>query len=116
MSATRVYNEDTIRTPVYPDAIFLLPLRVHPQAVVRQISDLENGGRFEKSARKDLLFFDNVLVGKDSLIRGDRGADVFRGNNWWVLHGNDRLRAQAAEGGKAMYFDPILLLWKGGIF
>lgn len=70
----------------------------------------------EKSARKDLVFFDNVFVGKDSLIRGDRGVDVFRGNNWWVLHGSDRVRAQAAEGGKAMYFDPILLLWKGGIF
>jgi hypothetical protein len=70
----------------------------------------------EKSARKGLVFFDNVFVGKDSLIRGDRGADVFRGNNWWVLHGNDRARAQAAEGGKAFYFDPISLLWKGEIF
>ncbi len=70
----------------------------------------------EKSARKDLLFFDNVFVGRDSLIRGDRGVDVFRGNNWWVLHGNDRARAAAAEGGKAFYYDPISLLWKGGIF
>ena len=70
----------------------------------------------EKSARKGLLFFDNVFVGRDSLIRGDRGVDVFRGNNWWVLHGNDRARANAAEGRDALYFDPILLLWKGGIF
>jgi hypothetical protein len=70
----------------------------------------------EKSARRDLLFFDNVFVGRDSLIRGDRGVDVFRGNNWWVIHGTDRARAEAAEGGKALYCDPINLLWKGGVF
>jgi len=70
----------------------------------------------EKSAHLDLVFFDNVFVGRDSLIRGDRGVDVFRGNDWWVIHGNDRARAEAAEGGKALYCDPISLLWKGGIF
>ncbi len=69
----------------------------------------------EKSARKDLLFYDNVFVGGDSLIRGDRGVDVFRENIWWVLHGDDRARADAAEGGKAFYYDPFTLLWKGGI-
>ncbi|HEV2482709.1 MAG TPA: right-handed parallel beta-helix repeat-containing protein [Puia sp.] len=70
----------------------------------------------EKSAHRDLVFFDNVFVGRDSLIRGDRGVDVFRGNIWWVIHGNDRARAEAAEGGKALYCDPMSLLWKGGIF
>ncbi len=69
----------------------------------------------EKSARKDLLFYDNVFVGRDSLIRGDRGRDVFRGNIWWVLRGDDRARADAAEGGKASYYDPFTILWKGGI-
>ena len=70
----------------------------------------------EKSAHLDLVFFDNVFVGRDSLIRGDRGVDVFRGNDWWVIHGTDRVRAEAAEGGKALYCDPFTLLWKGGIF
>lgn len=70
----------------------------------------------DKSARRGLSFYDNVFVGRDSLIRGDRGVDLFRGNDWWVLHGNDRARAEAAEGGKALYCDPILLLWKGEIF
>lgn len=70
----------------------------------------------EKSAHLDLVFLDNVFVGRDSLIRGDRGVDVFRGNDWWVLHGSDKARAEAAEGGKALYCDPIRLLWKGGIF
>ena len=70
----------------------------------------------EKSAHRDLVFSDNVFVGRDSLIRGDRGADVFRGNLWWVIHGNDKARAEAAEGGKALYCDPMSLLWKGGIF
>ena len=70
----------------------------------------------EKSAREDLRFYNNVFVGRDSLIRGvfSRDTDLFRGNDWWVLHGNDRARADAAEGGKAFYYDPILLLWKEG--
>lgn len=72
----------------------------------------------EKSAREGLRFYNNVFVGRDSLIRGvlGSGGDVFRGNDWWVLHGNDRARADAAEGGKALYIDPFLLLWKEGIF
>lgn len=72
----------------------------------------------EKSTREDLRFYNNVFVGRDSLIRGvlGSGRDVFRGNDWWVLHGDDRARADAAEGGKALYIDPFLLLWKEGIF
>jgi len=60
----------------------------------------------EKSAHRDFKFYRNIFVGKDSLIRGVRGPDVFSGNDWWVLHGEDRRRADAAEGGKATYKDP----------
>lgn len=60
----------------------------------------------EKSARKQFTFYKNIFVGRDSLIRGDRGSDVFRGNGWWVLHGEDRRRADAAEGGRALYGYP----------
>lgn len=42
------------------------------------------------SARKQFAFYNNVFVGADSLIRGDRGVDIFGGNDWWVLHGGAR--------------------------
>lgn len=61
----------------------------------------------EKSLRKAFVFYNNIFVGRDSLIRGDRGADVFRRNDWWVLRGEDRRRADAAEGGTALYRDPV---------
>lgn len=38
------------------------------------------------SARKGFVFRENIFVAADSLIRGDRGADEFEGNDWWVLH------------------------------
>jgi hypothetical protein len=37
------------------------------------------------SRREGFVFRDNIFVGTDSLVRGDRGADVFKGNDWWVL-------------------------------
>ena len=70
----------------------------------------------EQSVRKDFIFSNNVFVGRDSLIRGKRGNDVFRGNDWWVLRGDDRARADSAEGGRAFYYDPILLLWRDATF
>lgn len=60
----------------------------------------------EKSARRGFVFYNNIFVGADSLIRGDRGVDRFWGNEWWVLRGDDRARADAAEGGKAKYEKP----------
>ncbi|HEY4289392.1 MAG TPA: right-handed parallel beta-helix repeat-containing protein [Puia sp.] len=53
----------------------------------------------EKSARRGFVFYNNIFVGRDSLIRGDRGADVFEGNDWWVLRGG------AAMPG-ALYMNP----------
>lgn len=38
------------------------------------------------SARKQFTFYNNIFVGKDSLIRGDKGVDVFKRNDWWVLN------------------------------
>src|SRR5580658_4059194 len=38
------------------------------------------------SARQGFVFRDNIFVGADSLIRGNRGVDVFVRNDWWVLH------------------------------
>jgi hypothetical protein len=40
----------------------------------------------EKSRRKQFRFFNNIFVGEDSIIRGDKGSDQFVGNNWWSLH------------------------------
>ncbi|HTR29030.1 MAG TPA: right-handed parallel beta-helix repeat-containing protein, partial [Puia sp.] len=39
------------------------------------------------SARKGFIFYNNIFVGADSLLRGNPGADVFRNNDWWVLRG-----------------------------
>ncbi len=38
------------------------------------------------SARRGFVFRNNIFVGADSLVRGNRGTDVFDGNDWWVLH------------------------------
>lgn len=45
----------------------------------------------EKSQRKQFHFYNNIFVGKDSLIKGERGGDVFRGNNWWSLTQKNRV-------------------------
>ncbi len=39
----------------------------------------------EKSQRKNFRFFNNIFIGKDSLIRGSKGIDVFLGNDWLCL-------------------------------
>lgn len=43
----------------------------------------------EKSARRGFTFYKNIFVGADSLVRGKRGVDVFKNNDWWVLHSKD---------------------------
>jgi Right handed beta helix region len=53
------------------------------------------------SARKQFVFYNNIFVGKDSLIRGDRGVDMFRRNDWWVLNGRG-----SAIGKKGLYIKP----------
>ncbi len=39
----------------------------------------------DKSQRENFRFFNNIFVGKDSLIRGNKGIDVFLANDWWSL-------------------------------
>jgi hypothetical protein len=39
----------------------------------------------ELSQRRNFYFFNNIFIGKDSLIKGERGVDVFCGNDWWSL-------------------------------
>jgi hypothetical protein len=37
----------------------------------------------ELSDRKSFNFYNNIFVGKNNLMNGNMGADVFLGNNWW---------------------------------
>ena len=40
----------------------------------------------DKCERKQFAFYNNILVGKDSLIKGNKGNDIFLGNDWWSLN------------------------------
>ncbi len=37
----------------------------------------------ELSDHKSFAFYNNIFVGKDSLLKGNMGTDVFLGNSWW---------------------------------
>ena len=39
----------------------------------------------EKSKRKQFSFYNNIFVGEDSLMIGDKGSDVFMANDWWSI-------------------------------
>ncbi len=39
----------------------------------------------EKSERKNFRFFNNIFIGKDSLIKGNKGFDTFIANDWYSL-------------------------------
>lgn len=39
----------------------------------------------EKSKRKNFRFMNNIFIGADSLIRGDKGTDTFIANDWYSL-------------------------------
>ena len=39
----------------------------------------------DKSQRKNFRFFNNIFIGKDSLIRGNEGNDKFLANDWWSI-------------------------------
>lgn len=45
----------------------------------------------EKSERKQFYFYNNILVGKDSLIKGNKGNDNFQGNLWWSITNKDNV-------------------------
>src|SRR5260370_29874705 len=52
MCAARINHENSVWRAVYPDAVFLLPLRVYAQSVIGRIADLENGRRLEQRTRQ----------------------------------------------------------------
>jgi hypothetical protein len=59
------------------------------------------------SARKGFVFRDNIFVGADSLIRGNREVDVFEGNDWWVLgRPNGRSGKLSDEGVPGVFVKP----------
>lgn len=39
----------------------------------------------ETSERRNFRFFNNIFIGKDSLIKGDEGDDIFLGNDWYSI-------------------------------
>lgn len=39
----------------------------------------------EKSERKNFSFYNNIFVGEDSLIKGNKGIDIFLANDWWSV-------------------------------
>jgi hypothetical protein len=39
----------------------------------------------EKSKRKKFAFYNNIFVGKDSLMIGNEGSDIFLANDWWSI-------------------------------
>src|SRR6266436_6622822 len=53
MRAASVDDEYAIRRAVHPDAVFLLPLGIDTQGVVRGVADLEYGGGFEERTGKE---------------------------------------------------------------
>src|SRR5260370_28368248 len=48
MRAAGVDDENAVRCTADPDAVLLLPLRIHAQGVIRGITDFENRGRLEE--------------------------------------------------------------------
>ena len=56
-----------------------------------------------ESARKGFSFYNNIFTGRDSLITGKTGSDIFLGNDWWRW-------AESAERklkpGNGLYMDP----------
>jgi hypothetical protein len=39
----------------------------------------------DQNNRKDFLFYNNIFIAADSLLKGKRAADIFLANNWWSL-------------------------------
>ncbi len=39
----------------------------------------------ETSERRNFRFFNNIFIGKDSLVRGEEGDDIFLANDWYSI-------------------------------
>ena len=61
------------------------------------------------SKRRHFSFYNNIFVGRDSLIKGERGVDEFRNNDWWSLTGTAKeIKAEKIPGMdlKPEFLDP----------
>ncbi|HEY4936195.1 MAG TPA: right-handed parallel beta-helix repeat-containing protein [Puia sp.] len=52
----------------------------------------------ELSKRKGFFFYNNIFVGRDKLVKGIMGNDIFLGNDWWSL---------ATQSGKKMISEKL---------
>jgi hypothetical protein len=53
----------------------------------------------ELSKRKNFSFYNNIFVGRDSLIKGEKGVDIFGHNLWWTLtKGGNEMLAEKING------------------
>ena len=53
MGAARIDYKNAVGCAIHPDAIFLLKLSVHSQAVLLGVADLETGRRLEQCPRQE---------------------------------------------------------------
>jgi hypothetical protein len=53
----------------------------------------------ELHRRKNFAFYNNIFVGRNSLVKGNKGGDVFQGNDWWSLtKGSQEMLAEKIKG------------------
>jgi hypothetical protein len=57
----------------------------------------------ETSERKNFRFFNNIFIGKDSLIKCNEGDDLFLANDWWSIE--KKFNANGMHDFKAWAFD-----------
>jgi hypothetical protein len=48
------------------------------------------------SKRKGFVFYNNIFVTGNSFLKGEKGSDIFGGNNWWHVK-NNRMAKQMNE-------------------
>jgi len=56
-----------------------------------------------ESARRGFYFYNNIFTGRDSLITGKTGSDIFIGNDWWRWAGSAGRKLKPKNG---LYMDP----------
>jgi len=66
------------------------------------------------SQRKNFRFFNNIFIGKDSLIKGEEGTDIFVVNDWYSIdkkfnaNGSSDFKKWAVEKNKEQFNDKIV--------
>ena len=90
MSAPRENDKQPIRCAIHPNAVFLLPLRIYAQRIVRGIANLEDSGRFKQSARQE-----KAKEGEEP--RGEKTSDATPHQATAMFIDLARLRAHASQ-------------------